>query len=405
MFIERYVEGEFHSLLEQYRQMIFLSGPRQVGKTTAVRNISNRLPLSHYLNWDNVQHRQRFLHNPTDFASEIGLDQVTATKIFCLFDELHKFSRWRDFLKGLHDSYSAFNAVVTGSAQLNVFWRGGDSLRGRYFSYTLHPLSIAELVRSLDDIERAIVTMPKKISDDRWEAFWQFGGFPEPFQRANKRFHNRWTLTFNDQVLREEVRDLTRVRELSQIESLALHIRDRVGQMSNYLGLARSVQSSVDSVRRWTTILESLYFCYRVTPWYRNVARSLRKEPKFYLWDWSQVQDAGAKAENIVASALLKSVNWWTESGLGNYSLHFLRDTQKREVDFIVVRDGQPWFLVEVKSGSPCSLSPQLGYFQKQVGADHAFQVSFEASFESRNCFDYRSPIQVPAKTFLSQLV
>lgn len=405
MFIERYVEKEFFSLLNQYRQMIFLSGPRQVGKTTAVRNISERLPVSHYLNWDNVTHRQRFLQNPADFASEIGLDQLTENSIVCIFDELHKFSRWRDFLKGLHDSYSMFNAVVTGSAQLNVFSRGGDSLRGRYFPYTLHPLSVAELVRSPDDREDTISETPQEISDDQWDALLRFGGFPEPFQRASQRFHNRWMLSLNDQILREEVRDLTRVRELSQIESLALQIRNRVGQLSTYLGLARSVQSSVDSVRRWIAILESLYFCYRVTPWYNNVARSLRKEPKFYLWDWSQVQDGGAKAENIVASALLKFVNWWTESGLGTYSLHFLRDTQKREVDFVVVRDGDPWFLVEVKSGSSSSLSPQLSYFQNQIGAKHAFQVSMDTSFESRNCFEFRSPIRVPARSFLAQLV
>ena len=405
MSIERFVEKEFFSLLNQYRQMIFLSGPRQVGKTTAVRNMSERLPESHYLNWDNVTHRQKFLQNPADFVSEIGLDQIAENSIVCIFDELHKFSRWRDFLKGLHDSYTMFNAVVTGSAQLNVFSRGGDSLRGRYFPYTLHPLSVAELVRSSEDREDTISATPREISDDQWDALLQFGGFPEPFQRASQRFHNRWTLALNDQILREEVRDLTRVRELSQIESLALQIRNRVGQMSNNLGLARSVQSSVDSVRRWIAILESLYFCFRVKPWYKNVSRSLRKEPKFYLWDWSQVQDIGAKAENIVASALLKSVHWWTESGSGVYSLHFLRDTQKREVDFEVVRDGDPWFLVEVKSGSTTSLSPQLSYFQNQIGAKHAFQVSMNSSFESRNCFEFESPIRVPARSFLAQLV
>ena len=405
MFIERYVEREFQSLLDEYRQMIFLSGPRQVGKTTTVRNISDRLPLSHYFNWDNVAHRQQFLQDTAGLASEIGLDQFTEESMVCLFDELHKYSRWRDFLKGLHDSYATFRAIVTGSAQLSAFSRGGDSLRGRYFPYTLHPLSVAELVRLPDDRESEIATAPQEIYNDQWDALLRFGGFPEPFSRANRRFHNRWTLGLNEQVLREEVRDLTRVRELSQIESLALQIRGRVGKLSNFLGLSGATQASVDSIRRWVAILESLYYCFRVTPWYKNVARSLRKEPKFYLWDWSQVQDVGAKVENIVASALLKSVNWWTESGMGVYSLHFLRDTQKREVDFVVVRNGEPWFLVEVKAGTSPSLSPHLTYFQQQTGAQHAFQVSVDASFESRNCFEFRSPIHVPAKTFLSQLV
>ena len=151
--------------------------------------------------------------------------------------------------------------------------------------------------------------------------------------------------------------------------------------------------------------MEALYFCFRVSPWHSNVARALRKEPKYYLWDWSQVKEPGARAENMVASALLKAVHWWTETGQGKFALHFIRDKQKREVDFLIARDNHPWLLVEVKPGENTRLSNSLDYFQRQVGARHAFQVAFNMDFVERDCFEIRQPIIVPAKTFLAQLV
>ena len=233
----------------------------------------------------------------------------------------------------------------------------------------------------------------------------RFGGFPEPFYLARESFYNRWQATWRDQVLREEVRDLTRVQELSQIEYLAIQIQHQAGQLSSYSTFARNVRCAVDTVRRWIEILESLYYCFRISPWYANVVRGLRKEPKYYLWDWSMVPDSGARAENFVACALLKAVHWWTEIGFGDHSLHFVRDKQKREVDFVIVKDSQPWFLVEVKSTKDAPLSAHLKYFQEQIGARHAFQVALDAEFIGRNCFEVKNPIIVPAKTLLAQLI
>jgi len=172
----------------------------------------------------------------------------------------------------------------------------------------------------------------------------------------------------------------------------------------SYASLSRQVRASVDSIRRWVRTLEALYFCFSVRPWYHNVARSLRKEPKIYLWDWSQLDDAGARFENLVASALLKSVHLWTDLGYGEFSLHYIRDKEKREVDFVVIRDGQPWFLVEVKGSESARLSPQLERFQGQTGASHAFQVALDALPVERDCFAVTRPVIVPARTFLTQL-
>ncbi len=175
-------------------------------------------------------------------------------------------------------------------------------------------------------------------------------------------------------------------------------------QLTNYASLSRRMAASVDSVRRWLATLESLYYCFSIRPWHRNVARSLRKEPKFYLWDASQAVDVGAKAENVVACALLKAVHLWTDRGEGEFALHFLRDKQQHEVDFLVVRDGAPWFLVEVKQSGGAPLSPDLARFQAQTGAAHAFQVTLDLPYVERDCFAEAGPILVPARTLLSQL-
>lgn len=389
------------------RQMVFLSGPRQVGKTTVARMLEASFPESQYFNWDNQTHREIILQGANAISAQLGLDRLQAESPLCIFDELHKYRQWRDLLKGFFDQYEKQSYVlVTGSASLETFKRGGDSLMGRYFPYTLHPLSVAECVDiSAKPAQSELINrQPTPIDDEQWHALWKFGGFPEPFLKAEQRFYNRWRALRTKQLFREDLRDLTRIQELGQVEMLAELLRNQVGQLTSYTYLAKSIRVSVDTIRNWIATLESLYFCFTVKPWHTNVARALRKEPKYYLWDWSQVKEPGARAENMVASALLKAVHWWTETGEGEFGLHFIRDKQKREVDFLVTRDQQPWFLVEVKTSGKAALSDSLRYFQQQTQAPHAFQVAMDMAFVERDCFEHHEPIIVPAKTLLAQL-
>ncbi len=402
--MRRTIHGELLQHYQNNRQMVFLSGPRQVGKTTVAKQLGDSFGEEHYFNWDNQSHREIIVKGQQAVAAEIGLDRLRGNKLFCTFDELHKYQHWRDFLKGFFDQYeNQTHVLVTGSASLETFKRGGDSLMGRYFPYTLHPVSVAECTHL--NPAGGINTHPANIDESQWDALWRFGGFPEPFLKANHRFHNRWRGLRTEQLFREDLRDLTRIQKLGQVEMLAELLRIQVGQLTSYSYFAKNIRVSVDTIRRWIRTLEALFYCFTIKPWHRNVARALRKEPKYYLWDWSQVNDAGARAENLVASALLKAVHWWTETGEGNYGLHFIRDKQKREVDFLVTRDQQPWFLVEVKSSKNASLSGSLEYFQRQIKASHAFQVVMDAAFIERDCFEYHNPIIVPARTFLAQLV
>ena len=148
----------------------------------------------------------------------------------------------------------------------------------------------------------------------------------------------------------------------------------------------------------------SLHYGFLLRPWFQNVAKGLRKEPRWFLRDWAEVADAGARAETLIACHLLKAVDAWNDLGLGRYELRYLRDKQQREVDFVVIRDRKPWFLVEVKHAET-KLSPTLAYYQTQLKVPHAFQVVLDLPYEAADCFTVKTPVVVPARTFLSQLV
>lgn len=208
-----------------------------------------------------------------------------------------------------------------------------------------------------------------------------------------------------EQLFHEDLRDLSRVHDIVQLELLAELLQEQVGQLTSYTQLAKKINVSIPTIKNWISLLRSVYYLFGISPWFKNITRSLLKEQKFYLWDWSLIKEEVARAENMVASHLLKAVHLWTDQGLGEYDLHFLRDKDKREVDFLVTKDKKPWFLVEVKVGKNSGVSKSLYHFQAQTGAKHAFQIHFGMDYVEKDCFSYNTPIIVPASTFLSQLV
>jgi hypothetical protein len=390
--------------LKELRQMVFLMGPRQVGKTTTALKSADEWGPHSYFNWDNSSERLLFLEGPEAIANQAGLKELSNPKQLLIFDEIHKYGRWKNFLKGFFDAYEKrVKIIVPGSARLNVYKKGGDSLMGRYFYYRIHPLSVAEIV-SPEVIDDEIRKTPKSISDADWQALLEHGGFPEPFVQRSKEFSERLKTIRKDQLFREDIRDGTKIQEISQLELLAELLRRQAAQSMDFLSLSRKVGVSVDTVRRWIEVLKSFYYCFSIQPWSKNISRSLLKEPKLYLWDWSQVDDEGHRNENIVASHLLKAVHFWTDRGLGEYGLYYLRTKDKIETDFAVTKNGKIWFIVEVKSKAK-GLSPALYHFQEETKAPHAFQVAFDLPFVKGNCFDEKEPLIVPARTFLAQLI
>ena len=401
--MERLYQNILQTHFLEHSQIAMVSGARQVGKTTLARTVHKTNDVF-YLNRDDFNDRELLLQGSQPIAEYVGLDKLAPQKSLVIFDEIHKFSKWKQLVKGFYDRYGKdCHILVTGSARMDVFKKGGDSLMGRYFNYRLHPLSVNELLnRPLSATE---LHQPSELADVDFQSLLSFGGFPEPFLKKDQRFFNRWSKLREQQLFKEDIRELTQVQELAQLETLATLLKSQIGQLTSYTSLAKKVRVSVDTIRRWIKTLESLYYCYSIRPWTTNVARSLLKEPKYYLWDWSQCTDIGARNENFIASHLLKAVHMWTDLGIGQYELYFLRDKEKREVDFLVTKNQKPWFMVEVKSSNNDRLSPHLDVFRQQLNIDHVFQVSIEGDFINKDVFSIRKPIIVPAKTFLSQLM
>ncbi len=386
------------------QEMLFLSGPRQVGKTTVSNNTKNLSDNYVYLNWDNEDHRKVILEGPASIIEYAQVDTLSISKPIIAFDEIHKRPEWKNFLKGFYDSYGKdVHIIVTGSARLDIYKHGGDSLMGRYFHYRMHPLSVAEVLRT--KMLETEIAAPCEIKDTDFQALIKFGGFPKPFIKRDRQFSRRWQNLRKQQLLQEDIRDVNVIHDLNRLQVLMDLLKQQASEQITYSKLAKFTRVSIDTITRWIEVLEAFYYCYRLRPWTKNISRSLLKEPKVFLWDWSLVNDPGARAENFVAAHLHKATQYWTDRGFGEYELHYLRTLDKKEVDFVISKNGKAWFLVEVKLANSKKINPHLSEFQQQAQADHAFQVVLDLPYINKDCFSSNKPLIVPAKTFLSQLV
>ena len=182
-------------------------------------------------------------------------------------DEIHKFVRWKSFLKGFFDLYEdRTSLIVTGSARLDIYKRGGDSLMGRYFLYHMHPLGVAELVRP--DLDVREIHAPRPVADADWDALWDHGGFPEPFTRRDRRFTVRWRKLRREQLFREDLRDLTKIADLTGVRILSELLLARAGNQIVTSSLAREIGVAETTVKTWTATLEYFHEGFRVRPWF-----------------------------------------------------------------------------------------------------------------------------------------
>ena len=385
--------------LKEFRQMVFLSGPRQVGKTTVAKGYAQ-----YYLNWDKDSVKNLILSGQESVGEFCGLERARADLPVIAFDEIHKYPRWKQFLKGFFDDYeSSCRVIATGSARMDVYKKGGDSMMGRYFPYRVHPLSVAELLTT-DIPGDEIVRPPAKITEEEWDVLCEFGGFPEPFIKRNRTFSSRWNRLRKEQLMKTDIRDLSRTSEIDRLSVLAEMLSNRSGEQLVYASIGNEIKIDEKTVKNWVVILKHLFYGFEIRPWFKNVENSIRKTPKWFLRDWSLVTDAGKRFETMIACHLLKAVECWTDLGLGEFELCYLRDKQKHEVDFLIVKDRSPWVLVEAKKGDG-KLSDNLVRFHEKLNTSFAFQVVESLPYEEIDCFSYDKPVVVPARTFLSQLV
>lgn len=333
-------------------KMVFIGGPRQVGKTTLAVGLLKDGSRKHpaYLNWDVTEDRKRIMDG------QLPLEQP-----LIVLDEIHKYARWRGLVKGLYDRhYPDTNLVVTGSARLDYYSKGGDSLQGRYHYYRLHPLSLCELAG--------------RPTAQHVHALLRYSGFPEPFLKQDETALRRWRLERSRRIVQEDLRDLERVRELSLIELLLDALPSRVGAPLSVKSLREDLQVTHETTERWISMLERLYVCYRIPPFGSPKIRAVKKEQKLYFWDWTQVEEAGPRFENLVASQLLKYCHFREDTEGYRMELRFIRDTDGREIDFVVLQEKKPLFAVECKSGEK-QPSPHLAYFRQRTSIPRFYQV------------------------------
>jgi predicted AAA+ superfamily ATPase len=364
MLLNRYITKDIQrDLLEK---MVFIGGARQIGKTTlAAKLIAPLFSAYAYYNWDSKNDRKKILHSEFSGSAEL-----------LIFDELHKYPKWKTWLKGEHDIHrEQYKFLITGSARLNIYRKGGDSLQGRYHYYTLHPLSLAEILNIKKEIQifkELPISGVNHFND--FEVLEHFGGFPEVFLKQNERTLRRWHLEKIERLFREDIRDLESVRDIGNMQLLSDILPSRVGSLLSVNAIREDLEVSHRAVTSWLSILEQFYYHFRIFPYHKKSIRSLKKDSKLYMFDWSEVSDEAARFENIVASHLLKFVQYLKEYEGYRTALFYLRNVDKKEVDFLVTIDDQPWFCVEVKLNDT-NPSPSLFYFKERLNIPYAYQV------------------------------
>ena len=368
-YLSKYIETDLG------KKMVLLGGPRQVGKTTLARNLG--AVDADYMNYDVPVDRTRILKQ-----------QFKPDKDLLIFDEIHKFKSWRNYLKGLYDSSDRHHKsiLVTGSAKLDFYRKGGDSLQGRYFHFRLHPFTVAELkIKSQADFHDLL----------------RLGGFPEPYFSASDKDALRWRADYRDRLVREDVSTLERVLDLSQLELLALRLPDLVGSPLSINNVREDLSVSHRAVSNWLNIFERVYLIYRLPPFGSAKIKAVKKEQKHYMWDWATVEDDGARFENLVAGHLLKWTHFQRDTEGRQIELQYLRDQTGREVDFVLVEKGKPLMMVEAKRADH-SIHSHLSYFKNKFPQARAVQVVANP----KNEFVSKEGIElISAVRFLKELV
>jgi predicted AAA+ superfamily ATPase len=354
------------------RKMVLLSGPRQCGKTTLAQ-ARVEAEQGAYYSWDAFQDRLAIQKRALDFDARLWV-----------FDELHKFRRWRALLKELVDAERRRRFIlVTGSARLDLYGRGGDSLQGRYLPHHLHPITFSELCGAPFESVRDLSELPHAVPHRELTDLIMLGGFPEPLLSGSEREAARWRLAYGERLVREEVSSLEQVREIERMELLYERLSDVAGGVLSINALREDLEVAFETARTWLAILERLDAIFRIAPYGPPRIKSVKKEQKIYFWDWARCGSEAARLENMVALHLLRAVDWARDVEGEKLQLRYFRTRAGHEVDFVLLRAGKPWVAIEVKT-SDSELAPSLRYFAERARPVLALQAVLNHPRERR---------------------
>ena len=379
-----------------HNRMSFICGPRQVGKTTLVQKFLKQIKQNdNYYNWDSLSLKQEFATKPLFFMEDIAIPLSPDTSLppgmrqWIVFDEIHKYPKWKNILKGYYDEWrKSINFVIMGSARLDYLRRSGDSLVGRYFLFKMNPLHPHDLTSFVPNRDTAWhpklphipFEEPDKTFQKATEHLYNISGFPEPASIGTKEFYERWKNNHISLITSEDIRDLSKITNVQKLQTLVFLLPERVGSPLSLNSLKIILGCAHASVKSWLEALKRVYLVFDVAPYTSRLARSVLKERKYYFWDWGLLEDQGKRFENFIAVQLQRAVSAWKEWGKGDYRLMYIRTKDGREVDFVITEKNNPCILIECRKNDR-NLSPNLRYFKSRIKAPLAFQVVGGSSY------------------------
>lgn len=335
------------------KNMLFLAGPRQAGKTTLANQVADKYKNKAYLNWDILTDKQKVITDPTFFQT---LNRQDDSKPLVIFDEIHKYKKWKNYLKGIYDEFNYdYRFLISGSGRLDIYQKDGDSLAGRYLMLHLFPFTLSELAgQNLNFANFIKNPLQFKLSTEKktqkiWKRLQMLSGFPDPYTQNKQTFWFKWSNNYVNQIIREDIRDLSGIKNIDNASLLFSLLPLKVGSPLSINNLANDLQVSFDTVKNWLNLFDLAYLTFRLSPWSRKIARAISKEKKIYLFNYPFIKSESIRFENMIALELYKAIFNWNELGYGHFNLHYLKNKEKEEVDFLITQNNNPFLLIEAK--------------------------------------------------------
>ncbi len=352
---ERTLQHAFDEALKQY-PVVTLTGPRQSGKTTLVKQ---SYPERGYYNFENPDVREMVQSDPRQFINNVDLNKGV------IFDEIQRYPQLLSYIQTTVDENRIPGAfILAGSHQLPLTQSITQSLAGRTALLELLPLSIAELSNNGVDA---------MANDYLFKGF-----FPSIYQHdLDPMMHSR---NYIKTYVERDIRQLINIRDLQTFQQFIRLCAGRVGSTINRESLSNDIGMAQNTIKNWLSVLEASYLTFQLHPYFENLGKRLIKAPKLYFCDVGllsyllQIQSPdqmqhdkmrGALFENMVVLEILK----YHYNNGKDIAIYFYRDSHRHEVD-VLVKTRDYLIPIEIKSTSTfnTSLLRNITYFQKLVG-------------------------------------